>query len=229
MSEDRQYELHVIFGSQSVLPWNWKVWQRIAGELNATVASVFGKPSTYSRQFKRDGKRLRDIPFGRMTWGEGVHERWTHGSPKTAGISDDWEFCDAQVWVPGRAICERERSRPNVYFQVLNGGLGCDTQLLRFGSVVALGIACDLPETVKFKAEIAAANICEILDAKLRVFKLRPWSLPFGFFVKDSLQDLDTWLFRTGPRHTEEPSLALLKEEWQLRECAKSKTKHAGE
>ena len=229
MAEDRQYELHVIFGSPSVLPWNWKVWQRIAGELNATLASVYGGPATYSRQFKRVGKRLRDIPFGRMTWGEKVHERWTHDSPKTAGISDGWEFCDTQVWVPGRAICQRERRRPNAYFQVLNGGLGSDTQLLRFGSVVALGIACDLPETAKFNAELAATNISEILDAKLRVFKIRPWSLPFGPFVKDSLQDLDTWLFRTGSRHTEEPSLALLHDEWQLRPCVKSKTKHAGE
>jgi hypothetical protein len=151
-----------------------------------------------------------------MTWGDSVHERWTHGSPKTVGISDTWQFVDTQVWVPGRAICGREHRRPNVYFQLLNGGLGGEAQL-RFGSVVALGIACDLPYNAKLKTELAATNISEILGAKLRVFKIRPWSLPFGPFVTDSLQDLDTWLFRIGPRHNEEPSLALLKEEWQLR------------
>ena len=222
VAEDREYELHVIFGSISVLPWNWKVWQQIAAELDAVVASVYGEPSTHSRQFKRVGKRLRDIPFGRMTWNEEVHERWTHESPKTSGISGEWQFCDTQVWVPGRAICQRERRRPNVYFQVLNGGLGCDTELLRFGSIFALCIARDLPDTAKFKADEAATSICGILNAKLRVFKNRPWSLPFGPFVKDSLQDLDTWLFRTGPRHTEEPSLALLKEDWQLRPLDKA-------
>jgi len=30
VAEDRQYELHVIFGSPSVTPWKWKVWQQIA-------------------------------------------------------------------------------------------------------------------------------------------------------------------------------------------------------
>lgn len=227
MAEDRQYELHVIFGSPSVLPWKWEVWKLVAMELDGVVASVYGEPSIHSRQLKRVGKRLRDIPFGRMTWSEKAHERWTHESPKTSGISGEWEFCDTQVWVPGRAICQRERRRPNVYLQVLNGGLGCDTELLRFGSVVALGIAHDLPDTAKFKAEDAVTSISGILIAKLHVFKIRPWSLPFGPFVKDSLQDLDTWLFRTGPRHTEEPSLALLKEEWQLRPITKPKTERA--
>lgn len=155
-----------------------------------------------------------------MTWGEKVHERWTHDSPSTTGISDSWEFCDTQVWVPGRAVCERERRRPNVYFQILNGGLGGGEAQLRFGSVVALGIASDLPTGFKFKVEIAAKNLSNILDAKLRVFKVRSWSLPFGPFAKDSLQDLDTWLFRTGLRHSAEPSLALLHEEWQLRPLA---------
>jgi len=222
VAEDRQYEVHVIFGSPSVIPWKWTAWQQIAGELNQTLAYVYGKPATYSRQCKRVGKRLQNIPFGRMTWGEKAHERWTRDSPETSGESEGWEFCDTQVWMPGRAICERERKRPNIYFQVLNSGLGGDEQL-RFGSVVALAIARDLPEGAKFNAELAVRNISEIVDAKLRVFKFRPWSLPFGPFVKDSLPDLDTWLFRTGPRHTEEPSLALLKEEWQLRPVDKIK------
>jgi len=224
MADDRQYELHVVFGSPSLLPWNWTVWQRIADELNPVFAAVFGQPATYSRQGQRIGRRLRDVPFGRMTWGEKTHERWTHDSPKTSGRSSEWEFCDAQVWVPGRVICERERRRPHVYFQILNGGLGCKGQSLKFGSVIALGIARDLPEAAKSKAELAVANISEIVNAKLRVFKIRTWSLPFGPFVKDSLQDLDTWLFRVGSRHAEEPTLGLLKEEWELRPSPKSQS-----
>jgi hypothetical protein len=152
-----------------------------------------------------------------MTWGDNTHVRWTHDSPETSGKSESWEFVDTQVWVPGRAICERDRQRPNIYFQVLNGGLGDEPQSIKFGSVVALGIARDLPEAARSNAELTATKISELLDAKLRVFKIRPWSLPFGLYVIDSIQDLDTWLFRTGPRHGEEPTLALLKEDWQLR------------
>jgi len=229
MADERQYELHVLFGSPSFLPWNWTAWQQIAAELDPVFASVFGQPTIYSRQGQRVGRRLRDVSFGRMTWSEKTHERWTHNSPKTSGKSSEWEFCDTQIWVPGRAICERERRRPNVYFQILNGGLGTDRQPLKFGSVVALGVARDLPESAKFKAELAVANISEVVDAKLRVFKIRPWSLPFGPFVKDSLQDLDTWLFRVGARHAEEPSLELLKEEWELRPSVKSRAEHVSE
>jgi hypothetical protein len=213
---DRQYELHVVFGSPSLVPWYWNIWLQVATELDPLVSSVDASPATYSRQFKRVGKRLQDVPFGRMAWSEKVHERWTHDSPRTRGISNEWEFCDTQLWIPGRAVCQRERVRPDVYFQMLNGGLGSSTQDLKFGSVVALGIANDLSEPTKSRARNCMSNIGDLLDARLRIFKSRPWSLPFGPYVKDSLNDLDTWLFRTGPRHTDEPTLALLHEDWQL-------------
>jgi len=70
MADDRQYELHVLFGSPSFLPWNWTVWQQIAVELDHVFASVFGQPTIYSRQGQRVGRRLRDDSFGRMTWSE---------------------------------------------------------------------------------------------------------------------------------------------------------------
>jgi len=129
MANDREYELHLILTSPDVRPWAWETWRQIANKLDPVVSLVFGTSSVYSRQGERT-RRLRSISFGRMTWNERSHQRWTHGSPVTIGQSDDWEFADTQIWVPGRQECERERKRPNLYIQVLKrsaDGIGSNT------------------------------------------------------------------------------------------------------
>lgn len=216
MSKDRNYELHLILTSPEIRPWEWHVWQQVAVLLNPVVASVFGTPSTYSRQLKSEGPRPSSISFGRMTWNERSHQRWTHGSPLTSGYSDTREFLDTQIWVPGRNECDRERKRPNLYIQILNGGIA-ESEVLRFGAVVVLAVACDLPETVKYRADHAMGDIAIRLRAKLRAFKIRQWSRPFGLLRADSIMDLDTWLFKAGSRHTQEPSLAMFHEEWEAK------------
>jgi len=218
MAKNREYDLHLVLGSPSVCPWKWKTWQRIAQELNEVLSSLDGQPTTYSRQLDRSTKPTRDVAFGRMAWGDQVHERWAHDSPKTLGKCDIWEFADTQVWLPSRIICQRQKRRPDFYFQLLNGALGTTTETLRFSSVVVLGVARDLPESVKLRAQVVAKKLGEILDAKLCAFKTRSWAISFGpLAVIDSMDSLDTWLFRVGPRHAGEPTLALLKESWELR------------
>jgi hypothetical protein len=196
-------------------PWAWETWQQIANMLDPVVSAVFGTPSVYSRQGERT-RRLRSISFGRMTWNERSHQRWTHGSPVTIGQSDDWEFVDTQIWVPGPKECERERKRPNLYIQVLNGAL-TESGPVRFSAIVLLAVACDLPETVRYSVDRAMHDLKHLLRAKLRAYKVRSWSRPFGFMTVDSIMDLDTWLFKVGPRHDQEPSLALFHEEWQVK------------
>ena len=215
MSKNREYNLHLILGSPSICAWTWKTWQHIAQELNEVLRLLDGQPATYSRQLDRSTKPNRDVAFGRMTWGDQVHERWAHASPKTIGRSNTWEFADTQVWLPSRLVCEREKRRPDFYFQLLNGALGGTSEPPRFGSVIALGVARDLSEPIRLSAEAVSNNLGEILDGVLLAYKTRSWAIPFGpFAVVDSLDSLDTWLFRTGPRHAKEPSLALLKEPW---------------
>jgi hypothetical protein len=216
MNKDRDYELHLILTSPEVQPWEWQVWQQVAVLLNPVVASVAGTPSTYSRQLERNAQHPSSTSFGRMTWNVRSHQRWTHGSPVTRGESNNWQFLDTQIWVPGRRECDREGKRPNLYIQVLNGSIA-ESGPLRFGAVVLLAVACDLPETVRDRADHVMGDIAVLLRAKLRAHKIRPWSRPFGFMRVDSIMDLDTWLFKVGSRHTQEPSLAMFHEEWQAK------------
>jgi len=58
------------------------------------------------------------------------------------------------------------------------------------------------------------ADVAHLLQAKLRAYKIRPWSHPFGLMRRDHIENLDTWLFKVGSRHTQEPSLAMFHEEW---------------
>lgn len=216
MEQDRDYELHLILTSPTVRPWEWLRWQQVVAILGPVVSSVFGTPSTYSCQLERTAQRATAISFGRMTWSEPSHHQWTHGSPVTRSQSDNWEFLDTQIWVPGRRECERERKRPNLYLQLLNGAVR-ESEPVRFGAVVLVAVAYDLPETVRRRADLAMGDVAHLLQAKLRAYKIRPWSHPFGVLRSNSIADLVTWLFKLGPRHAEEPSLAMFYEEWQAR------------
>jgi|SRR5262245_4231611 len=217
MTKDREYELHLMLASLSVKPWEWLTWRQLAKGIEPLLSSVPATPATYSRQSDTSTKRNKSVAFGRMTFGEKADERWTHGSSKTIGRSETWEFADTQIWVPSRNECERERKRPHLYVHLLNGALG-HTGPVRFSAIFLLAVATDLPETMRSKADIAMDAIARVLQPKLRAYKIRPWSLPFGLGMRvDSIMDLDTWLFRVGPRHSEDPGLTLLKEEWQAK------------
>ena len=195
--------------SPSVKSWEWQIWRLVARVLDSLLSSVPGTPATYSRQSDTSSKGSKSVAFGRMTFGEQANGRWTHSSPKTIGRPESWEFVDTQIWVPSRSECDRERKRPHVYVQLLNGALG-ESGPVRFSSIFFLAVASDLPETLRSRTADAVNAIAKLLKAKLRAYKIRPWSIPFGFGMRtDSIMDL------VGPRHGEEPSLALFKEEWQ--------------
>jgi hypothetical protein len=218
-SKYRQFEIHLLLGSPDVKPhaWHWSTWRSLADELNSVLVGVPEQAALYSRQTSCNEKR--DIPFGRMTWSENANQRWTHGSPLTTGKSENWEFADMQVWSPSRSICQREQRRPDAFFQLMNAGL-VEAGPLRFNPIVVLAVGLDLRETLRAKAEEAATNMAGVLKAKLRAFKVRPWARPAGLgWVQDSLDSIDTWLFRgVGSRHQQEPTIEMFKEEWHLRE-----------
>jgi hypothetical protein len=212
---ERPYQCYVLLGSQEATPaWHWEQWRKIALELDPLLAVARGPAGTSSTQKFVDRKGY--VPFRRMGWGDKAHQKWAHGSP-TNRNQTNWRFQSTEVWAPTRGVCATENEPPDVFFGIRNEGF-LGNESLKFNPVLLLAVASDLTTDIAELSTSAASRIGNIVEAKLQAQTIRPWARPFGkTMVTDSLTDaLYVGLFKVGPLHDAEPSLAKLEGNWHL-------------
>jgi len=212
---ERLYECFVLLGSPDARPaWHWDQWQKIARELDPLLAVARGPAGTSSTQKFSDRKGY--VPFRRMGWSDKAHQKWTHGSPTNTNHAS-WRFQSTEVWAPTRGVCASENEPPDVFFGIRNEGFA-GNEPLKFNPVILLTVASDLTADIGERSASAASRIASIVEAKLQARTVRPWARTFGRdMMTDSLSDaLFVGLFRVGPRHAMEPSLAILAGDWHL-------------
>jgi hypothetical protein len=212
---ERQYQCFVLLGSQDAAPaWRWEQWQEIARELDPLLALARGPAGTSSTQKFLDRKGY--VPFRRMGWGGKAHQKWTHGSPNNPNHTN-WRFLDMEVWAPTRGVCAAENEPPDVFFGIRNEGFSANGAL-KFNPVLLLAVASDLRSDIAESSARAANRIATIVEAKLKAQTVRPWARAFGTgMLTDCLNDkLHVGLFKVGPHHAVDPSLAIFQDEWHL-------------
>jgi hypothetical protein len=151
-----------------------------------------------------------------MGWGDIAHQKWTHSSSINP-IPTNWRFEFAEVWAPTRRVCGIENKPPEIFFGIRNEeyiGNGS----LKFNPVLLLAVTSNLTADILELSASAAGRIGRIVDAKLKAETIRPWARTLGKrMLTNSLNDvLFVGLFRVGPRHDVEPSLAKLDGDWHL-------------
>jgi len=175
---DRNYYVFLIrTGAPTDQPYSWNSWRQVALELDPFVESKRGKASIVSTQTQNKNDA---VSFGRMTWNDVSHQKWTHGSPSSAGGSSSWYFARTEVWLPSRSKCVTDDAAPDFYLS-----------LWRDGFVFAFHVDTYADRVPEIDAAIRA--IGKIVDASMMAYKQRQWSerhslTPIPY--RGSLQDI---------------------------------------
>jgi hypothetical protein len=214
---DRVYDLYVILGSaQRPLVWKWDEWKRVASLLDEFVELARANAAVRSTQFEGDGRRA--VSFGKIGWNEKGHEKWTHESPKTAGISSTWRFLGMEMWAPAWSVCEKDGQPPDVFFALRNEAFWQNEKTIKFNPTVIFAVAVDFPGPVLDRGRQTAVNLARYLDAVLSGYQRRPWGQSVGKVgFTGSVQDmLTTGLYKGGQIHDRPVDLSTFAESWQL-------------
>jgi hypothetical protein len=211
----RQYDCHLFLAAPDAENiWNWAQWCKLVPLLTPFMQSPRGRTSIRMTQLPLDltlSSNPDSIRFGQLGWNSKSHEKWTHGSPQTAGKSEEWEFCCAGIWAPGPGVCEKQDCPPDSYLTIRNEiQSGMTREDCKFAYSLLLAVACDTPH--EGLAEIIAA--CKALTQAVCTLKIRTtWSPEFA---NSSMTDWDTFgaPYEVGNPHKKSLSTAILLGEW---------------
>ncbi|MCW4455139.1 hypothetical protein OK348_10035 [Flavobacterium sp. MXW15] len=212
--QTRRYDVFLFLAAPDAPPlWRWESWQRLAPALEPLMQSPRGRTSLRMTQFHVDDRGGDSVRFGQLGWNTASHRKWTHGSPRTLGASDAWDFHCAGVWSPGPTVCEREDNPPDTYLTITNeirAGIARDG--CRFAYSLLLARACDLPH----EGMDAALALCRELTRAVLAVKIRTaWSPAFS---GTSMSDWDAFgaPYRVGNHHASPDPLSagILEGDW---------------
>lgn len=218
------YRVTLLLASpQAANLWEWDVWRTLVTPLTPLLTSRRGRTSVRMHQYvpKGDGSPYYDAArFGPLAWNERSHQKWTHGSPETAGKCDAWSFHSASVWSPGPGTCEKEDMPPDGFLAFANERtLGSEGVEHRFGYAALVAARLDL-DGGEARAAAAVAALREIMAPVLVATTERSWSggkcLRTGEHTGSLTDAPSLGTFKAGPRHKEPPSLDLLAGRWRL-------------
>jgi len=194
--------------------WRWDGWKEVAPLLDGCIGSARGRAIVRSTQFEATGKK--SISFGKIGWNDEGHQKWTHGSPMTAGAPETWRFLDMEVWAPGRRESERDGQPPDLLFTFRNEAFWHRAEGPKFNPTILLASGSDCGLGLREQAKQAVVALAARLNAVLAAHQQRPWAKRFGeHLFTDSIGDmLTTGLFKVGDPHKRAVDLGTLTEEW---------------
>src|SRR5580765_2632122 len=113
---DRKLETYVILGNPKLTPlWHWSQWQKASALFEPLCNVPRGPAGIRTFQQSQTGETLR---FGRLSWKDESHRKWTHSSPMTGKKSKHWTFGNMEAWAPSWGTCEQQNMAPDFYFQI---------------------------------------------------------------------------------------------------------------
>lgn len=210
----RRYGVYLVLGKSSPLhAYDWAVWEDIARMLDPIIAATRGKVGV--RSIQTYGATYRQVPFGRLSWDEKSHMRWTHGSPLSEGKADQWSFFATEVWAPHWRVCEREDCAPDVFMAVQAED---DPEGQPFDQELLIAVHEGMPRDVlEHDVPSAVGRISEVIHGVLTATTTAQWGQPTsgGAGFTDAIEDFMQWGLRQARRAHEQPTLSLLPGSWR--------------
>lgn len=213
---NRNYNLDLILGNPDNEPlWDWRQWSKLVPLLDPLMRNNIGSIGVASTQF--EGKK--PVKFGRLGWDDKSHQKWTHNSPLSslAIHANKWKFLSTEIWVPSRGSCARDGHSPDIFFFLRNEGFWGE-EGLTINPLVLISIAQDVDVEMLQMERSLASYIASVVDAKLHATKSRPWAISTSTgVITDSIADIAvSGLFKPGPVRKQQPTTAILSEDWEL-------------
>lgn len=216
-----EYDVYALLASSKDNPvWRWENWEKITNILNPFFATLGSDFAVRSTQLDITNKN-KPVSFGRLSWNEKSHEKWTHASPVTGGESSKWHFLDVEVWSPSWNESVRLRRAPQCFLKITNRNLSyLRERRLSFDTVILCALSRDTGDERLLEFRKTMIRLSHSLDSRLTVYRKRMWGVSWDAsgFTK-SLQDLpNAGLLKTGPVDEGEIRINILDEssEWQL-------------
>jgi hypothetical protein len=217
---DRDYEVYVILGSAEMPElWLWDRWKTVANLFAPFTTVPRGKAALrgdrYVPNLKRPGYR-KPQGFGRIGWDQRSHEKWAFDSKLTKGKCSDWEFARIEAWAPSWNVCEREKTAPDFYFEMINESMfQSANKKLAFNPFILIAVSVSLDEDHRLGIRKSAGLLSSFVESKQFVSRKRPWGFSFGSGFSGAIQDLRTsGLFKVGDPHQRLINLDTFAEQW---------------
>src|SRR4051812_21861889 len=144
---ERSFEVHVVLGSPSAVPWVDATWNKISAALDPVMDAARDRPAIRTDQCRpgAGSPNQRGIRFGRIGWNAQGFNKWVHAKDGMLISGSAAEFGTCEVWAPSWTVCQRERVAPDVFFAIRREP---NRSPMRFGSVCLLAVASDLGSSV---------------------------------------------------------------------------------
>jgi hypothetical protein len=158
----------VVVGGLAPPLWRWEHWQKIAPVMDELVQLLPRPVSILSSQSHEKGSG-KDLPFGRMPWGEAGNRKWT-----TRYIEEGEgpvHFGRTEFWSPSRSTWAEERSEPEMYAR-----LDQDIEGEAQGFILALRRDQLRTPGVAEAADRTLAAVTAALPGSRRVINDRGWA-----------------------------------------------------
>lgn len=219
---DREYDVYVVLGGPSApLPWVQSAWGDISAALDPLMQAARDRPAVRSVQLgpKPGSPNQRSISFGRIGWNDQGARKWCHSENGQLVSGGGAYFQASSVWAPSWTVCERENLAPDVFFSIDNPSPFSPKagDAIKFSSTCILAVASDLEPNCGEPARQSSVAISTTLQAVARGHCARPWGRSIGGSASfsDAINDLGILgLFKPGPVHVEQPSLAMFRGSW---------------
>lgn len=210
----RKYEVYLILGNPKKTPlWHWSEWCNAAALFQPLVMTPRGAATL--RVFQTGSGIPR---FGRLTWNDESHMKWTHSSPVTGKNSRRWAFVKMEAWSPSWNVCEAEDRAPDFYFQLFNAKQH-EPKKPRFNPIIICAVGVSMKPSYLSQFRQAAKKLAKQVESRLFVYKERPWALDSdlgGGIFEEAIMDLplEGTLFRGNP-HAGPTNIRILAEKWK--------------
>ncbi|HEY5722337.1 MAG TPA: DUF4304 domain-containing protein [Allosphingosinicella sp.] len=158
----------VVIGGLEPELWRWENWRKIVPVMDALVSRLPRPVSILSGQMYEDGTG-KQLPFGRMPWGEAGNRKWT-----TKYIEEGEgpvTFSQTEFWSPSRSEWAEKGGAPDFYARLDRDPYG-EVQ----GFILALRRDVLRMEGVAEAADRTLAAVAEALPGSRTVINDRGWA-----------------------------------------------------
>lgn len=172
---EREYEVYVLKGMEdSIDLWTWQHWEPWATALTPFATSPRGKATVRCLQYSADPKKM--VSFGKLSWNEKSHQRWTHNSPMNDDEWNRWKFLSMEALAPSWNVCERELVPPDFYFSMHNPN--CHRSVPKRPSpFLVCAVPTSLGQNRVIELESVLVSLSKTLPVSVLAHKKRPWGI----------------------------------------------------
>ncbi|TGL55337.1 hypothetical protein EHQ58_18545 [Leptospira ognonensis] len=192
--------------------WEFSNWDKFSTKISSFLDNDINSLTVRVSQISlKDNKYLK---FGRLKLDNRSNAKWTHNSPFTKELSDEWLFESGEGWLPSWTKCQNLDKSPDFFFSIINEKSHRLTRPVTFNPILLMSFSLE-----KYSQESILNLILSLKeDTKpiLIVEQERYWGIQSGTGFTYAMNDLTlTHLFKKD-QHGKPIDLGNFEEEWRL-------------